>query len=109
MSGGRKNCAYRVVDTLDGAERSKTVCKVRGIKLNYTASQLENFDVIGNMILNREPDRVVTLLTEHKIKRKKRSEGIVSIITELEDKKYGISFFKRRRLNYNDSVPFGYV
>ena len=33
--GGPKNYAYRVVDTVTGANR--TVCKVRGITLNYSA------------------------------------------------------------------------
>ena len=106
VSGGPKNYAYRM---LDAQGRSETVCKVRGITLNYTASQLVNFDVIRDMILNREPDSVVVVHTDHKIKRKKRrSKGAVSIITEPEDKRYRISFFKRRRLNDNNSVPFGY-
>ena len=109
VSGGRKNYAYKVIDTKDGAERSKTVCKVRGITLNYTASQLVNFDFIRDMILNRESDHVVTVHTEHKIKRNRKLEGAVSIITEPEDKKYRISFLKTRRLKDNNSVPFGYV
>ena len=110
VSGGPKNYVYKVMETQDGAERSKTVCNVRGITLNYTASQLVNFDVIRGMILNREPDSVVTVHSEHKIKRRKwRSEGAVSINTEPEDKRYRISFFKRRRLSDNNSVPFGYI
>ena len=68
-----------------------------------------NFDIIRDMILNREPDHVVIVHTEHMIKRKRKLEGVVSIITEPEDKKYRISFFKRRRLNGNNSVLFGYV
>ena len=105
-----KNYAYRVIETQDGAERSKTVSKVTGITLNYTASQLVNFHVIRDMILNREPDSFVTVRSEHKIKRRKRrSEGAVSIITEPEDKRYRISFLKRRRLSDNNSVPFGYI
>ena len=37
MSGGPKNYAYKIVG-------GKTVCKVRGITLNYTASQLYEFE-----------------------------------------------------------------
>ena len=38
---------------------------------------------------------------------KKRKGGvIVLIITEPEEKTYRISFFKRRLLSYNKSVPF---
>ena len=58
VSDGPKNYACRVIDTVG---RSKTVCKVRIITLNYTASQLVNFDVIRDMILNREPDSFVVV------------------------------------------------
>jgi len=99
-----------VVDTSTGEK--KHVCKVRGITLNYNASHLVNFDVIRDMILGKEKERTVTVHSDHKIKRKRKSEGggggIVSIVTEPEDKIYRISFFKRRRLNDETSLPFGY-
>ena len=107
VSGGPKNYAYKVVDTVTG-ER-KHVCKVRGITLNYNASRLVNFDVIRDMILGEE--RTVKVHSDHKIKRKRKSGGgggIVSIVTEPVDKIYRISFFKRRRLSDERSVPFGY-
>jgi hypothetical protein len=44
VSGRTKNYAYR----LPGG---KTVCKVRFIILNYSASHLVNFDIIHDMIL----------------------------------------------------------
>ena len=84
----------------------KTVCKVRGITINYNASRLVNFDVIKDIILKQGP--VVTVHMVHKIKRKRKSgQGIVSIITEPEDKIYRVSFFKRRRLSDETSLPFG--
>jgi hypothetical protein len=43
VSGGPKFYAYRLVS-------GKTVCKVRGITLNYSAYNLVNFDIIKNMI-----------------------------------------------------------
>jgi len=49
VSGGPKNYAYTLIDTVTG--RAATVCKVRGITLNYNAKQLVNFDVINAMIL----------------------------------------------------------
>ena len=105
VSGAPKNYAYKVVNT--GTDARKTVCKVRGITLNYNASRRVNFDVIRDMILKQGP--VVTVHTENKIKRKRKSrEGTVSIITEPWDKTYRISFFKRRRLSDETSVPFGY-
>jgi len=51
VSGGPKNYAHKVIDTVTG--RVGTVCKVRGITLNYSAKQLVNFDVIRDMILGR--------------------------------------------------------
>ena len=105
VSGGPNNYAYRVIDTEDGA---KTVCKVGGITLNYTASQLVTFEDIRDMIFNRESDSFMTVHTEHKIKRKGKGGGVVLIITKPKDTKYRISFFKRRRLHDNTSVPFGY-
>ena len=105
VSGGPKNYAYKIVTVGGGV---KTVCKVSGIRLNYNASKLVNFESIRDMIL-RTGDAVVNVHTERKIKRKRMGGGgPVAIVTEPEDKIYRISFFKRRRLDDNTSVPFGY-
>ena len=64
VSGGPKNYSYKVANTSTGSR--KTVCKVRGITLNYNATRLVNFDVIKDIILKQGP--VVTVNTEHKIK-----------------------------------------
>jgi hypothetical protein len=50
VSGGPKNYAYVTVSLVAGCR--KTVCKVRGITLNYTASQLVHFDLIKEMVLD---------------------------------------------------------
>jgi len=42
VCGGPKNYAYKSINSVTGEE--KTVCKVRGITLNYSASQLVNFE-----------------------------------------------------------------
>jgi hypothetical protein len=60
------------------------------------------------MVLGGNGSDRVTVHTEHKIKHK-RAVGWIDIITEPEDKMYRISFFKRRRLVDNTSVPFGYI
>jgi len=86
----------------------KTVCKVRDIKLNYSASELVNFEIIRRMILRGVETDTVTVHTERKIKRKRENGGRVQIVMEPEDKTYRVSFFKRRRLHDNTSVPFGY-
>ena len=102
VSGGPKNYAYKV-----RGNDVKTVCKVRGITLNYTAIQLVNFDVIREMILTGAPDTVM-VHTAKKIKRKRGANARVALISEPEDKTYRLSFFKRRRLEDNNSLPFGY-
>jgi len=105
VSDGPNNYAYTVIDT--GTGRTATVCKVLGITLHYSAKQLVNFDVIKVIILGRG-ELTVTVHTEKKVKRKRNGGGTVAIVTESEDKMYRISFFKRRRLGDNSSVPFGY-
>jgi hypothetical protein len=72
VSGGPKNHAYRVVS---GTGATKTVCKVRGITLNYNASKLVNFDVIRKMVLNGGTRDVVTVNTDKKIRRKRNGGG----------------------------------
>jgi hypothetical protein len=105
-SRGPKNYAYRTVNPTMG--ESETVCNVRGITLNYRAFKLVNFDVIRDIILRgAETDRLI-VHTEDKIMRK-RAGGRIDIITEPEDKMYRVSFFKKRRLADNTSVPFGYI
>jgi len=107
VSGGPKNYDYKTVHTTTG-ERN-FVCKIRGIKLKYSTSQLFNFEVIKDMILDGTKMGHVTVITEKKTKRKRKAGGsIVSIITEPEYKMFKISFFKRRSLGDNSSFPFGY-
>jgi len=49
---------------------SRTVCKVRGITLNYSASKLVHVYVIRDMILKGDELSVVNVYIERKIKRK---------------------------------------
>ena len=106
-SGSPKNYAYQTHNT--GAEA--TVCKVRGITLNYSASQLVKFESMKKLILRGTETYTVTIHTAHKIKRKRcmDDDGMIRIVNEPEDKTYRVSFLKRRRLQDNTSVPFGYI
>jgi hypothetical protein len=106
VCAGPNNYVYRTVNSLTG--ESKTVIKIRGFILNYSASQLVNFARMKDMILSMDDDETVIVRTDKKIKRK-RGEGGVSIISEQGDKKYKVSFLKRRRMNDNTSLPFGYI
>ena len=86
------------------------MCKVRCITLNYGASQLVNFESIKHIIMRGTETDTVTVHTAHSIKRKRcrYDDGRIRIVTEPEDKTYRLSFLKRRRLQENTSVPFGY-
>ena len=66
-------------------------------------SKLVNFEKIKDMILNKKDDETVIVRTENKI------DGGVHLISEPEGKTYRVSFLKRRRLNDNTSLPFGYI
>ena len=86
---GPKNYAYKRYTS--ATDESKTVCKVRGITLNYKASQLVNFEKIKDIILSKKDDETVIVRTENKIKRKK-IDGDLHLISEREDKTYRVSF-----------------
>jgi hypothetical protein len=60
------------------------------------------------MILRGDKTDRVTVHTERNIKRK-RAGGRIDIVTEDEDKMYRLSFFKRRRLADNTTVPVVYI
>jgi hypothetical protein len=109
VSGGPKNYAYKRVNSVTGEQ--KIVRKVIGITLNYNTLQLVNFDTIKDTILNRDIKENITVHTAKKIKRKRGrdGDGNINIIREAEDKIYRVSFFKRRRLDDNTSVPLGYI
>jgi hypothetical protein len=113
--GGPKNYAYKIVNAKTSAEN--TVCKVRGITLNYATSQLVNFESIKDMILCADVKDVITVRTERKIKRKFRkcdgsgpsSADMVTVVSEPEENIYRVSLHKRRHLDNFDSVPFVYI
>jgi len=105
VSGGPNNYAYTLNDIM--ICWAATVCKVRGISLNYSAKQLLNSDVMKVMILVTGKPKVI-VHSKKKIKRKSNGGAAVAIVTDPEDKMYRISFFKRRRLGDNSSVPFAY-
>jgi len=84
---------------------------VRSITLNYSASQLVNFESIKHIILKGNEQDTITVHTERKIKikRGKDGDGRVIIISEPKYKTYRVSFLKIRRLSDNSSVTFGYI
>ena len=74
------------------------MCKMRGITINYKASQLVNFDTSKDLVLNGGSNSIVTVSTDKKIKRKRGDGACVSILIEPEYKIYRVSFLKIIRL-----------
>jgi hypothetical protein len=83
VSAGPKNYAYKICDSDSG--NVQTVCKIRGITLNYNASRMVNFEVIKDMILNGRTDDTVTVHTDKKIKGKERRSCVYCYRIRRED------------------------
>ena len=77
LGAGPKNYSFKTTNPATG--EGKTVCKDRGVTLNYNASQLGNFDIIKEMIVKGDEERTVTVRTEKKIKRKRVREETVGL------------------------------
>ncbi|XP_023312242.1 uncharacterized protein LOC108915368 [Anoplophora glabripennis] len=101
VSGGTKNYAYKVFSTSDNEE--KVVCKVKGISLNYTASQLINFNAIKTMVLDTSTTTSPVCVASRNILRTKEHE----VITVEQTKLYKPLSVKRRFLDDHSSVPYG--
>ena len=66
VTGGQKNYVYKIArPDKDG---NTTICKVRGITLNYKNSLTINFDSIKDMVINNRDD-VKTVRDDYKITR----------------------------------------
>ncbi|XP_013396729.1 uncharacterized protein LOC106163624 [Lingula anatina] len=84
VSGGPKNYAYVTA-------KGKTICKVRGISLNYETSQIVNYETLRNMVHGIGPKEVSTT-THHKIVRDTLNKELLS---KREDKVYRVVYTKR--------------
>ena len=73
VSGGPKNSSYKL-------NTGKTVCKVRGITLNYRTQQDVNFEVMSNMVKVVYPLKIV------------RNRNEKSVLTKSETKDYRIVY-----------------
>jgi len=102
VTGGPKNYAYQLA-TAD--ERGNhTVCKVRGITLNYKNLTMVNFECIRRFV-TEEPEGKLTLLDSHKITRDRDN---VKLLTVKQQKDYRLVFDKRILRDSYVSYPYGY-
>ncbi|XP_022298821.2 uncharacterized protein LOC111107766 [Crassostrea virginica] len=95
MSGGPKNYAFET-------EKGQSVQKVKGITLNYRASQVVTLEALEKMIHQEIEDLQVRY--PHKIFRNSRHE----LHTRPLAKTYQIVYDKRQVINDYHTLPFGY-
>ena len=67
MSGGPKNYAYKT-------NTNRETCKVRGFTLNYTNSQLINFDSVKHIVADPKSGPNITITNASKFAEKKEKE-----------------------------------
>lgn len=102
VTGGPKNYSYKL-DKAD-SNGNQTVCKVRGIILNYKNVLDINFNSIVDMVTSGG-DKTITVKDEHKLVRDQQNSRIV---TKSESKDYKIVFDKRVITANYDTIPYGY-
>ena len=118
MTADPNNYAYKM-ENPDSAG-IQTICKVRGITLNYknglsinfntvrdmvTNGLSINFNTVRDMVTNGNKDEVITVIDENKISRDQKN---ARIITKEECKDYKIVFDKRVIVDNNNTKPYGY-
>ena len=100
VSGGPKNYSYKLNEPDKGG--NLTVCKVRGITLNFKNAQQINFNTVCQMVTGTGAQKI-TVSNPHCIARKKRH-----IITRRESKDYRVVYTKRVLQDDYDTLPYGY-
>jgi hypothetical protein len=103
VSTGPKSYAYMT-------NKGKEVCKVKGFTLNYTNSNIINFDSIKNMVTKYMDDRnnpcnKMSVKNPTKICRDPKKRKLYS---REETKDMKMVYTKRKLLNNYNTVPFGY-
>ena len=77
VSAGPKNNAYKT-------HQGKTCCKVRGITLNFRASEKVNFETMVDLV-EKQDGFIITVHNPHKITKDSTQRVIVS---QPQDKQY---------------------
>ena len=98
VSGGRKNYAYKT-------NKNNETCKVRGFTLNYTNSQLINFDSVKDIVTAPQSSSHIAVTNPSKICRDKRKRKMYN---REEQKVYQMVHTKRRKVDQFDTEPYGF-
>ena len=99
LSGGPKFYAYKFKKP---DETEEYVCKVKGIRLNYSSSLQINFDTVREMITSPSSE---ILLSNFAIRR----TAFHDVITQNETKTCKAVYGKRKFVALSESYPYGYV
>lgn len=97
VTGGPKNYAYI-------RDNSTTVCKVRGITLNYKNALAINYHVVKNMVTGAKLEDVVVNDGFQIVRNRNTSE----LLTTQRSKTYKLVFDKRVLADNYMSFPYGY-
>jgi len=112
VSGGPKFYAY-VVRTPEG--RTREICKVKGITLNYNNSLIVNFNSIRKLIMERErqeqeeTEEEATGTALNLRFNAIRRTAFHDIVTRSETKSCAPVLVKRRFINNRYSLPYGFA
>ncbi|XP_052813916.1 uncharacterized protein LOC128240969 [Mya arenaria] len=102
VTGGPKNYAYKLA--FPNKHGKMSICKVRGITLNYKNSLDINYQTVKAMVTGKG-DECVTVVDENKIVR---NPSTGHVITKRETKDYRIVFDKRVIADNYNTYPYGY-
>jgi hypothetical protein len=103
ITGGPKNYAYCLEKPNKKGQSS--ICKVRGITLNFKNSMDINFDTLKDMVTGQMQNQCIKVVDRNKIVRNRET---CCIITKTEIKDYKIVFDKRVISENYNSFPYGY-
>ena len=101
VSGGPKNYAYKLFSSSTNEE--ECVCKVKGIKLSFKASNLINFESMRQMIMAGSSAEPITIFSKYIIRTKEHD-----VVTKTESKIYNVKSTKRKFFEDGCSLPYGY-
>ena len=102
ISGGAKNYAYRVAIKGD-LNNIATVIKVRGISINSSCNEVVTFERLKEMVLSD-----TNMSTTVKIPTQIARLPGWRIVSRPSTKKWQVCLNKRRRIDKDRTVPFGY-
>ncbi|KAK9729436.1 hypothetical protein QE152_g15964 [Popillia japonica] len=102
-SGGPKLYAYRVYSPAQS--KYHDTIKVKGITINHNTSKIVNFQTLCDMVLKEGEADEPTYVTTKQISRTAMHE----VVTKTGRKIFRCNFRKRKLVQDNNSVPYGYT